>query len=433
MFEIKEFPLLKEKIYQTTLSNGLRLIVIPKKGFTKQFAMYATNYGSNDIKFVPVGGNEPVEVPLGIAHFLEHKMFDNPNGENVFELFAKYGASPNAFTDNNMTAYYFVSTDDFYENLHILIDYVNSPHFTKESVEKEKGIIGQEITMYDDMDSWVIYRNMLQALYINHTIKNDIAGDIPSITEITHEMLYLCYNNFYNPANMVLVTVGDIDPDEVRINAEKFVAQDKRCLNVGRIEKIQEAEPERIAMPLIQTSMDVARPIVMYGCKDNNVGLDGKALLTRRLTVDIAMELFAGSESEFFNDMYDRQIIDNAFEYGYTAEKEYAFATFTAHTERHREFVGSLKSYIAKTKAEGFSRESFDRIKKSYLGDIIRIFNSTNGMAIQSTYHYFAGTDLFDYYDGLNSITYEDVVEAFEGLFCEEFCAVSLILPTDCE
>ena len=145
MFDIKKFDLIKEEIYETVLTNGLRMIVIPKKGFSKQFAMYATNYGSNDIKFYPVGAKAPVEVPLGIAHFLEHKMFDNEDGVNVFEQFAKYGAQPNAFTNYDMTAYYFTSTDDFYENLEILINYVNSPYFTKESVEKEKGIIGQEI------------------------------------------------------------------------------------------------------------------------------------------------------------------------------------------------------------------------------------------------------------------------------------------------
>lgn len=430
MFEIKEFPLLKETIYETTLSNGLRLIVIPKKGFTKQFAMYATDYGSNNIRFVPVGQTEAVEVPLGIAHFLEHKMFDNPNGENVFEQFAKYGASPNAFTGNGMTAYYFVSTDDFYENLHILINYVNSPYFTHESVEKEKGIIGQEITMYDDMEGWVIQKNLLQALYHNHPVRNDIAGDIESISKITHEMLYLCYNNFYNPANMVLVTVGDIDPDEVLEHAEKYVAEDKRALAVGKVVKPVIDEPSEIVKPYVEAYMDVARPIVMYGCKDNNVGYTGCDLLRRRHAVDIALELFAGSESDFYNDMYRAQVVDQSFEYGYTGETEYAYAYFSVETEKKDEFLAKLKEYIAKTKKDGFLEESFHRVKKSFLGDLIRVFNNVNSIAIHSTYRAFNGTTLFDYYDVLNSITLEDVTAAFASLFDEEYSAVSVILPT---
>ena len=431
MFQIKEFPLLDEKIYRTVLSNGLRLVVIPKKGFTKQFAMYATDYGSNDIRFIPVGKNETVEVPLGIAHFLEHKMFDNPNGENVFEQFAAYGASPNAFTGNGMTAYYFVSTNDFYENLKILVNYVNSPYFTEESVEKEKGIIAQEITMYDDMESWVIQKNLLKALYHVHPVKNDIAGDVESITSITHDMLYLCYNNFYNPGNMVLVVVGDLDPDEVLAKSEEYVKMDQRQIPVGKVIKPSFNEPKSIVTDRISQHMDVARPIVTYGCKDNNIGFTAGELLRRRLCVDMALELFAGSESEFFNDAYDKQIIDNSFEYGYTAETDYAYATFTVETDRYDEFISELKQYVCRTKENGFDKETFDRTKKSYLGDIIRIFNSVNGIAIQSTYHTFAGTDLFDYYDALNSITFDDITNAFAELFCDEYCAVSLILPKE--
>lgn len=430
MFEIKESTLLNEKIYETVLSNGLRLIVIPKKGFAKQVAIYATDYGSNDIKFVPLGKKRSVKVPLGIAHFLEHKMFDNPDGKNVFELFAKYGASPNAFTSNDMTAYYFVSTNNFYDNLHILVNFVNSPYFTPESVEKEKGIIGQEITMYDDMPQWIIQKNLLAALYKNHPIKNDIAGDIESISQITSDMLYTCYNNFYNPANMVLVTVGDIDPEKVRLNAEKFICEDTRNLATGRISKTAFEEPRGIVAPFTQTEADISRPMVMYGYKDGNTGYTGKELFKRKLTASIALDLFAGSESDFFNDMYDKQIIDNSFDYRYTAESDYAYAEFDAETEHYEEFVSELKSYINKAKQNGFSQEIFNLIKKSYTGDIVRIFNSVNNIAMQSTDLAFDGVTLFDYYDILNGITSEDVTVMFNSMFDEKYCAVSLVLPS---
>lgn len=430
MFEIKESTLLNEKIYETVLSNGLRLIVIPKHGFAKQFAVYATDYGSNDIKFVPVGKKRSVRVPLGIAHFLEHKMFDNPDGKNVFELFAKYGASPNAFTSNDMTAYYFVSTNNFYENLHILINFVNSPYFTQESVESEKGIIGQEITMYDDMPQWIIQKNMLKALYNEHPIKNDIAGDIESISEITNDMLYLCYNNFYNPKNMVLIAVGDIDPEKVRIHAEKSIQEDKRELPADKIKTVSVDEPHKTASPLVQTTADVSRPMVMYGYKNFNTGLDGKDLLRHKLIANIALDLFAGSESDFFNDMYDKQIIDNSFDYRYTAETDYAYAEFYAETEHYNEFTDELKKYINRSKQNGFSQEIFELTKKSCTGDIVRIFNSVNNIAMQTLELAFGNVNLFDYYDILNSITLEDVTELFNSMFDEKFCSVSLILPS---
>lgn len=430
MFEIKESTLLNEKIYETVLSNGLRLIVIPKHGFAKQLAIYATDYGSNDIQFVPIGDDAPICVPLGIAHFLEHKMFDNPDGRNVFELFAKYGASPNAFTSNDMTAYYFVSTNNFYENFQILVDFVNSPYFTHESVESEKGIIGQEITMYDDMPQWIIQKNMLKALYSEHPIKNDIAGDVESISGITNDMLYLCYNNFYNPKNMVLVTVGDIDPEKVRIHVEKCIQNDTRKLPTGKVKTISVDEPENTACNYIKTTADVSRPMIMYGYKNSKTGLEGKELLKHKLTAGIALDLFAGSESDFFNDMYAKQMIDNSFDYRYTAETDYAYAEFYAETEHYDEFVAELKKYISISKQNGFSQEIFDLIKKSCTGDIVRIFNSVNNIAMQTLDLAFGNVNLFDYYDILSSITLEDVTKLFNSMFDEKFCAVSVILPS---
>lgn len=300
MFNIKKCDLVKESIYETILPNGLKLISNPKKGFTKQFAMYATNYGSNNINFFPVNSDTPVEVPLGIAHFLEHKMFDNEDGINVMAQFAQSGAQPNAFTSYNITAYYFQSTDDFYKNLHILINYVNSPYFTEESVEKEKGIIAQEITMYDDEPDWALIRMFMQNCYHNHPVKNDIAGDVESIKKITHNMLYLCYNNFYNPANMVLVVGGDLNPEEVYNYAAKYVAEDKRNILVGEVKNVEINEPQEIVSPFSKKYMDISRPKVLFGFKDNKIGLKGKELIKRDISMQIALSSLAGKMSELF-------------------------------------------------------------------------------------------------------------------------------------
>lgn len=429
MFDIKKNDLIKESIWETVLSNGLRLIVIPKKGFTKQFAMYATDYGSNDIKFYPVGSDNAVEVPLGIAHFLEHKMFDNENGINVFEQFAKYGAQPNAFTSYDMTAYYFASTDDFYKNLEILINYVNSPYFTKESVEKEKGIIAQEITMYDDEPDWALMRSFLNSIYINHPVKNDIAGDVKSITDITHDMLYLCYNNFYNPGNMALVIAGDLDPNEVYKYAEEYIANDKRKIPTGVVKKFTVNEPSDILRSRAEEYMDIARPKVLYGFKDNNIGLSGKELLKRRICLQIAFELFAGKSSDLFSTLYEKQIIDDSFDCAYDAKPEYAYGYFYAETEKYDEFTDKLKSAINNAKKNGLCGDSFERTKKSFIGSLIRTFNRLESLVISSTRHAFAGINIFDYYDILNNVTFEDVRSAFDTVFDEKYCNISLIKP----
>ncbi len=430
MFNIKKSELVNESIYETTLPNGLKFIFIPKKGFTKQFAMYATNYGSNNIKFYPVGSEKYVEVPLGIAHFLEHKLFDNEDGSNVFQKFSEYGADPNAFTSYDMTAYHFTSTDGFYQNLETLINFVNNPYFTHESVEKEKGIIAQEITMYDDIPNWVIFCNFLAAAYHEHPVKNNVAGDIASITDITHEMLYLCYNNFYNPANMVLVICGDLEPQEVLENVLKCISQDKRKLNVGEVRNFEVNEPREVVKNYVETSMDVSRPKILYGFKDSILNLHGTDLLRRDLSVQIALDLLLGKSSQLYDELYNKQLIDDSFEYAYTAKPQYAFAEISVETENYEEFLTELKHGIAQAKKHGVSIEEFERIKKSYIGSIIRVFNNIENLTNMTVHQYFNGITVFDYYDVLNSITINDITTAFSTLYEEEYCVTSILKPT---
>lgn len=429
MFNVKKCDLVKESLYEAILPNGLKLIVIPKKGFTKQFAMYATHYGSNNIDFYPVGSETVVKVPLGIAHFLEHKMFDNPNGENVMQLFAQSGAQPNAFTSNNITTYFFESTNEFYKNLEILINYVNQPYFTEESVEKEKGIIAQEITMYDDEPNSVLRKMFLQNCYLNHPIKNDIAGAVDDIMQITHDMLYLCYNNFYNPANMVLVVGGDLDPNEVYENAAKFVLNDKRHLAVGEVKNVDIVEPDAVVSHYSESRMDVSRPKVIYGFKDNHVGLCGKDILKRDIAMQIAMSLFAGKSSDLFNKLYEKQIIDSSFDFGYSCSHDYAFGLFVAETDRYKELVEELKNEIILFKKKEINITEFERIKKGLIGSLVRSFNNIESLVINNTFYSFEGIDMFDNYDILNALIPNDVKEAFSTSFEEEYCTTAVILP----
>ena len=201
--------IINEEVISAKLDSGLDVLLIPKKGYIKKYAIFSTKYGSNDNKFIPINENDVIQVPEGIAHFLEHKLFEEPEG-NIFDEFSKLGTNVNAFTNFNQTSYLFSCTDNFCESLELLIKFVQNPYFTDENVEKEKGIIAQEIKMYEDNPGWRVFFNALKGMYFEHPVKIDIAGTIESIQNIDKETLYKCYNTFYNPKNMVLVTVGEI-------------------------------------------------------------------------------------------------------------------------------------------------------------------------------------------------------------------------------
>lgn len=233
----------KEKLYTEKLENGLNIMIIPKKGIKKKYVMWATHYGSMDNKFVVPGEDKETEVPDGVAHFLEHKMFEQPNGTNSLDTLTALGVNANAYTTTNHTAYLFESTDNFYEALDELMDYVQHPYFTDQNVEKEKGIIGQEIMMYDDYPDWAVYMNALKCMYKNNAITIDIAGSIDSIAKIDKDVLYKCYNTFYNPSNMVMGFCGDFEPEELIKEIKKRLIEKP---NQGEIKRIYDPKEEGI-------------------------------------------------------------------------------------------------------------------------------------------------------------------------------------------
>ena len=251
-----------EEMYCGTHPSGLGIYLIPKKGYSETYAIFGTRYGSVDSKFTVPGETEVTEVPDGIAHYLEHKMFDQPDGSNVFDKFAKYGGNANAFIEENLAA---------------LMDYVQSPYFTDETVQKEQGIIGQEIKMYDDSGNWKLFFNLLNCLYKNHPVKKEIAGTVESISRITPEYLYKCYNTFYNLSNMSIVVVGGFDVKSVLDVIEKGIKKNEPFNE--EIKKIYEDEPDEIAKPYAEQSLSVASPLFMIGFKDTDTGYGGERLL----------------------------------------------------------------------------------------------------------------------------------------------------------
>ena len=248
----------KEKLYIEKLDNGLSVMIIPKKGIQKKYVIWGTNYGSNDSKFVVPGDTEITEVPDGVAHFLEHKMFEQKNGKNSLDVLTELGADANAYTTNDHTAYLFSCTDNFYEALDELMDYVQNPYFTDENVEKEKGIISQEIMMYDDYPDWKVYMNAVQAMYSDFPIRIDTAGTVETISHIDKEVLYKCYNTFYNPSNMAMVVCGDFEPEAMLAEIKRRLLDIKAS---GEIKRIYPEEPEGIVKDYVEQDMEVSRRI----------------------------------------------------------------------------------------------------------------------------------------------------------------------------
>ncbi|AEF17087.1 peptidase M16 domain protein [Thermoanaerobacterium xylanolyticum LX-11] len=415
--------LIKEKMYKYEHESGLNVFVMPKKGFIKQYAMFATHYGSNDREFIIPGESEPTHVPDGIAHFLEHKMFEEESG-SVFEEFSKNGASANAYTNFTTTAYLFSCTDNFYSNLRLLLDFVQRPYFTDENVEKEKGIIAQEIRMYDDDPSWRLFFNMLGGLYREHPVKIDIAGTIESISRIDKDILYKCYNTFYHPSNMVLFAVGDVDVDKVAEIVNDSVKKEKRN---GEIKRIYPDEPIKINKNYVEQKMSVSMPLFNVGFKDNDIGYGGKRLLKKDITTQICLEILAGRSSDLYEKLYNDGLIDTTFDVEYVGEVDHGYSIIGGQSVDPE---AVKKALIAKISSINKVDEGdFYRIKKKILGRFVKSFNSVESIAHNFISYYMKDINILDFTSVIEGITPDDVLNRFKTHFNEDNCVLSVVKP----
>lgn len=422
------FDQLQEELYHEKLSNGLNVYILPKKGFNKTFATFTTKYGSVDNNFVPLGKEEYVKVPDGIAHFLEHKLFEKEDGD-VFQQFSKQGASANAFTSFTRTAYLFSSTSDVEKNLETLVDFVQDPYFSEKTVEKEKGIIGQEITMYDDNPDWRLYFGLIQNLYQNHPVKIDIAGTIESISHITKDLLYECYNTFYHPSNMLLFIVGPVDPnkfmDQVRENQAK-----KDYKEMPEIQRKFEDEPLQIAEKKQVLEMNVQTSKCLIGMKALHVDQTGPELLKNELTMNVLLDLLFGKSSENYNQLYNDGLIDETFSYDYTQEQGFGFAMVGGDTENPDKLADELKNMLFQAKnGTTFTEEQLDRAKKKKIGAFLRAVNSPEYIANQFTRYAFNDMNLFDVVPTLEKITMNDIKTMASEVISEERFSVCQVTP----
>ena len=420
---------LKEELYYEKLENGLNVYFMPKRGFTKKYAVLATNYGSNELEFIPIGENEKIRVKEGIAHFLEHKMFEQPDGGNAFDKFSMYGASANAFTNFTMTAYLFTATENFYEALEHLIDYVQTPHFTDENVEKEKGIIEQEIKMYNDDPNWNVYFNCLKALYINYPVKVDIAGTVESIYKITKEELYKCYNTFYNPGNMALFVVGDLDYDKVIQSIKNVNHNDVEILN-EEIKRFYPEEPNKINKKEIVAKFPISMPMFNIAFKDNNVGIKGNELLRKEIVTEIIIDMIFRRGSKLYEDMYMSGLINDSFGGGFSSQIDYGFTILGGDSNEPRKVQKTILEYIQKHKEEGLSKDEFERTKKKKIGNFLKCFDSVNFIANNFISYKFKDINLLDYLDVIKDIKYEEIIDRLNAHFKEENCVISIIEPS---
>ncbi|MBR6523603.1 MAG: insulinase family protein [Clostridia bacterium] len=413
---------LNETLYSYTHPSGLKVFMVVKKGFAKSCAYFSTDYGSTTNRFIPKGENELITVPDGVAHFLEHKVFEQPDGASVFDAFSKYGAYANAYTSFNMTTYYFWCTENFRENLKILVDFVQTPYFTDENVAKEQGIIGQEIKMYEDDPNWSCYFNMLQGLYSNHTVRLDIAGSVESISKITKDTLYTCYNTFYNPSNMTLCMVGDFDPAEMEKYLDGIL---KKVSPIDEIVRIMPEEPAKIAKAHSVRKMSVATPVYTIGFKETD--LSG-AIELRRAAAKTAMELLIGKSSKLYASLYNDGLISASFSTDYTGETDYGFAEIADESEMSEKMAERILQGIKDFK---FDTEEFERIKRKRFGRSLHVFDDPENYAGALARNTTCGADLYKSIELAEQVTEKDVKKVFETMFTPENMTLSEIKRID--
>ena len=422
--KIKHYDKLDEKVYTDKLKNGLTVVVVPKQGYSKKYAFFATNYGGADRRFKV--NDEWINTPEGVAHFLEHKMFDTKDG-NALTILSSNGASPNAYTSSEMTAYYFSCIDNFSENLKTLLSFVSVPYFTEESVAKEQGIIGQEIRMTDDEPEYVLYFNLMKCLYSHHPLRYSVAGTVESISEITEKTLYDCHEIFYNPSNMILCVVGDVNAETVISIANEVLPSspgDIPSRDYGGEESAIAASSEITAV------MDVGMPLFAFGYKCEKVA-NGNDFLTTDLTASLALNILAGKSSRLYTDLYSKSLISDSFTAEFETITDQSHVVFSGESRDPKAVADAIIAEIANVSQNGINSEVFARIKKSYYGKLIRSLNSFENICAGVASSYFNNCNYFDRFSLLESISKADIENFIKVNLTPEKFAVSIVKPNN--
>lgn len=414
---------LDEEILYGVHESGLRVYIIPKKGFSKSYAIYATQFGSIDD--VLISENGKISLPDGTAHFLEHKLFEEEGGKNAFDLFALTGASSNAFTSFDITAYLFACTDNFYKNLDILLEFVNNPYFTDENVAKEQGIIGQEIKMYEDDPSWRVFFNMVEAMYEKNTVRKDIAGTVESISHITPELLYKCCEKYYNPSNMLLCMVGDINPGE----AEKYINKHVKASAAKPEKRRVSGENGGTVKKYVSQKLSVSKPIFIIGFKEKAEGECGETLFKKQIRTQILMEVLFGRSSCFYEQLYNEGLIDGSFDKETELEQNYGFSSVSGESKNPKEVYERALEYIDDVKKNGLCGDDIERAKKMLIGKNLRRFNSVERLGNDFIRFFMNGFAPLDYDALVENMSQSELEERLVEHFDREYSVLSVVEP----
>ena len=424
--EKRTYPGLGETVYWGRLPNGLTTVLIPRPGFSKKLCYFVTDFGAIHTEFTLDG--QAYRVPAGIAHFLEHKMFDLP-GRDVSAEFALLGAAPNAFTSYDMTAYYFSCTENFEKSLELLLEFVSTPYFTEESVAKEQGIIGQEIGMYEDNPDSRGFENLMGAMYENHPIKVPILGTRETIAQITPELLYACHKAFYRPGNMLLCVIGDVDPETVeKIALNSLPATDDT--RVTRVDSWQETAtvPEK----LTTATMEVAMPMFQLGFKSHSPE-KGEAAVVREAVGELAAEALFGESSRLYLRLYEEGIIDNSFGGGFETVEGMALLTASGDSDYPEKVKEAILQEAERILTEGIDEKDFLRMKRSALGRRIRDLDGFSGTVFRVCAYFFSKYDYFDFPVAYKKVTARDLLDFIRETVTEEGCSLSIVYPKEAQ
>lgn len=418
---------LGETLHWTRLESGLGVYVLPHRGFHKRYATCAVNYGSVDNRFLLAGECAPLSVPDGIAHFLEHQLFAEETGD-IFDRFARLGAAANAYTQFISTTYLFSTTSHFFEALELLMDLVWKPYITDATVAKEKGIIEQEVRMYQDTPRWRVFSNLLEALYHRHPVRIDIAGTVESVRSIDTGLLLRCYRAFYQAPNMVVFVVADEEPATVVDRVERHVAR----LSAGGDGVARRVFPEEkadIRVARTQESMSVSEPLFRIGFKEREPVEGGTPLLKRILATELLWDMLLGRGSELFNQLYDRRLLDDSFSFDYMAGRGFAVSVLAGQTTDPEALHQAMLDGIARARTKGLNPEDFARLRNRALGQYLRQFDHPEDLAHWFNFGYFHDIGLFDFADVLQGLTLEDVHERLAEHLDPDYHALSVVLP----
>ena len=423
--KIIESSRIKEKAYVEKLENGLTVIIIPKANTNKKYIMWGTHFGSIDNHFIMPKTGEEVYIPDGVAHFLEHKMFEQENGKNSLDVLMALGIDANAYTTNDHTAYLFECSNKFYEGLDELLDYVQHPYFTDENVEKEKGIIAQEIKMYDDDPGWRMYINAMDCMYKNNPVKLDIAGTVESISKITPDVLYKCYNTFYNPSNMTMVVCGDFVPEDLLEEIKKRLVKKEPQ---GEIKRIYPPKENKINKPYKEDEMEVSMPIFAIGYKDNEELKENREnIIKKHIAIEILLNIAIGKSSDLYKELYESGDLLAEPDLDYEFSDEYAHVLISGQSTNPKKIYEKVKETFEKYKQDGLDEEHFNRIQRKIYGDYVVEYNSVGDIARMFLSDKMKQINSFDYIEEYFQVTKEYTEDVLKNVFKTENMILSVV------